>query len=298
MRILITGVSGQVGSALRTRLRAHDVIAADRAMLDLTRPDEIAPTLDRLAPELVINPAAYTAVDKAEDERDLAYLVNAAAPGAMARWAAKNKVPLIHFSTDYVFNGAGDRPWREDDPTSPLSVYGASKLAGEDAIRAAGGDSLVMRTSWVYSAAGTNFLRAIARRAREQKELRVVADQVGAPTSAASAAEAVVDIVADGLDGLRARCAEAGGIVHFANAGETSWHGFAVAIVEGLRSRGVSLAVEQVHAIASAEYPTRAVRPRNSRLNLSRIRQVFGIAPRTWSEALATELDLAATAMR
>lgn len=298
MRILITGVTGQVGGALRLRLQAHDIIAADRSVLDLTRPREIGPALDRLAPELIINPAAYTAVDQAEDERDLAHLVNAVAPGAMARWAAKNKAPLIHFSTDYVFDGSGERPWREDDPTRPLSIYGASKRAGEDAIRAAGGDSLVMRTSWVYSANGTNFLRAIARRAREQKELRVVADQVGAPTAAASIADAVTRIVADGLDRLRVRCADAGGLVHFANAGETSWHGFAVAIVEGLRAHGVSLAVEQVHAVASTEYPTRAARPRNSRLDLSRIRRVFGLAPLPWREALAPELDLAAAAMR
>lgn len=291
MRILVTGVSGQVGGALLPLLRQHDVIAADRKTLDLSEPDRIETALDRLAPEFIINPAAYTAVDKAEDERELATRVNAAAPGALARWARARNVPFVHFSTDYVFDGSGAASWRESDATGPLSVYGSSKLAGEEAIRAAGGSVLIVRTSWVYAARGANFLRTILRLARERKELRIVADQIGAPTPARSIAETVVKLVSGGREAFAARAQEAQGLVHFAAAGETSWHGFATAIVEGLRARGVPLAVEQVIPIPTEAYPTRATRPRNSRLDLSRIQQVFGVSPPDWRNALNRELD-------
>src|SRR5262249_53202744 len=200
MRILVTGVSGQVGGALLPLLRDHDVVAADRATLNLAEADGIEAVLDRLAPEFIVNPAAYTAVDKAEDERELAMQVNAQAPGALARWARANDVPLIHFSTDYVFDGGGTALWRESDMTGPLSVYGASKLAGEQAIRAAGGDVLIIRTSWVYAARGANFLRTILRLARERKELRIVADQIGAPTSAPLIAETVARLMSGGRE--------------------------------------------------------------------------------------------------
>jgi dTDP-4-dehydrorhamnose reductase len=291
MRILVTGISGQVGGALLPLLQDHDLVAADRSMLDLTKPDEIGAALDRLAPELIINPAAYTAVDKAEDEHDLAMRVNAEAPDALARWAKPKGVPLIHFSTDYVFDGSGTARWRESDATGPLSVYGASKLAGEDAIRAAGGSSLIVRTSWVYAARGVNFLRTILRLACERKELRIVADQIGAPTSAPLIAEAVAGLVSDGRETLMIRARRAQGLVHLAAAGETSWHGFATAIVAGLKARGVPLAVEQITAIPTEAYPTRARRPRNSRLDLGRLREVFGLAPPQWQDALDPELD-------
>jgi dTDP-4-dehydrorhamnose reductase len=292
MRILVTGVTGQVGGALVERLRSlGSIVAADRAMLDLARPEEIRPALDRIAPDLIINPAAYTAVDRAEEEADLAFRVNAEAPGAIARWAAGRGVPLIHFSTDYVFDGGGFRPWREGDPTGPLSVYGASKLAGEDAVRAAGGAHLVIRTSWVYAAEGANFLRTIGRLARERAELRIVADQFGAPTSAALIADAVSPIVATKGTALADRFAAAGGLVHIAASGETSWHGFAAAIVDGLRTRGVALAATRVTPIATADYPTKARRPANSRLDLTRLKQAFGIETLQWQDALARELD-------
>ena len=185
MRVLVTGVTGQVGGALVARLHGEaTIVAADRAALDLAAPHAIPHALDRMAPDIIINPAAYTFVDEAEDERELAMRVNGQAPGAIARWAAARAVPFIHFSTDYVFDGSGAKPWREDDPARPLSAYGASKLAGENEIRAAGGCSLIIRTSWVYAAQGDNFLRTIMRLAQERKELRVVADQIGAPTSA------------------------------------------------------------------------------------------------------------------
>jgi dTDP-4-dehydrorhamnose reductase len=299
MRVLVTGAGGQVGSALVPRLADFGtVIPGHWDALDLARPDLVAAALDRLEPDLVINPAAYTAVDRAEDEPDLASTVNAAAPAAIARWAAQRAVPLIHFSTDYVFAGEGDRPWCEDDAPRPLNVYGASKLAGDTAILAAGGFPLILRTSWVYASQGRNFLRTIAALARERKELRIVADQVGAPTSAALLADAVAGMVAAGLPALRERSARAHGLVHIAASGETSWHGFACAIIEGLRARGVALAVERVHAIRSEDYPTRARRPRNSRLDLSRLREVFGIAPMSWRAALAPELDALAAELR
>ena len=292
MRILVTGVTGQVGGALVARLNGlGTVVPANRAMLDLTRPADLSRALDDLAPDLIINPAAYTAVDKAEDERELAMRVNGDAPGVLARWAAARGIPLIHFSTDYVFDGSGERPWREDDTTGPLSVYGASKLAGENAIRDAGETFLIVRTSWVYAASGANFLRTIARLARERDELRIVADQIGAPTSAALIADAVANIVAKGVEHLRTKCAAAEGLVHLAASGEASWYDFASSIVAGLRSRGISLAVKRILPIRTDQYPTRATRPHNSRLNLGRLRSVFGITPSPWDVALAVELD-------
>lgn len=296
MRILITGITGQVGRALASRLAGlGTLIAADRSLLDLAQPDTIASALDNIQPALIINPAAYTAVDKAEDETDLAMIVNGKAPGVMARWAAKHRVPLIHFSTDYVFDGASERPWCEDDPTWPLSIYGASKLAGENEIRAAGGAFLIVRTSWVYAAQGTNFLRTIARLARERTELRIVADQIGAPTSAALIADAVTLMIESGIGDLRSRMLSAEGHVHLTAAGEASWFDFANAIVAGLRIRGAKLAVERMIPICTHEYPTKAQRPRNSRLNLSRLHQVFGITPPDWKTGLARELDILTT---
>jgi dTDP-4-dehydrorhamnose reductase len=295
MRILVTGVNGQVGGALVERLQSSgSIVAADRTMLNLAKPEQIAAALDRIAPDLIINPAAYTAVDRAEDERDLAFRVNGEAPGALARWAAGRAVPLVHFSTDYVFDGAGLRAWREDDPTDPLSVYGSSKLAGEKTVRATGAPHLIIRTSWVYAARGANFLRTITRLARERGELRIVADQFGAPTSAALIADAVSRIVAKNGTagrGLAGRFADAGGLVHLAATGETSWHGFAAAIVEGLKARGVALAATRVVPIATADYPTKARRPANSRLDLTRLRDLFGVATPPWDRALEPELD-------
>ena len=292
MRLLVTGVTGQVGGALRETLATiGSVYAADRGELDLSRPGDIAAALERIGPDLIVNAAAYTAVDRAEDEKDLAYVVNAKAPGAIAKWAAIYGVPLVHFSTDYVFDGTGNRPWREDDPPNPLSVYGASKLAGDDAVRAAGGPHLIVRTQWVYAAGGKNFLRTIARLASERKELRIVGDQYGAPTSARLIAGIVAQLLAPGPNTLAERFGAANGLINVAASGETTWHGFAVAIVEGLKARGVSLAVEDIRPITTAEYPTKARRPLNSRLDLTRLRELFGIVPQKWDEALAKELD-------
>jgi dTDP-4-dehydrorhamnose reductase len=292
MRTLVTGAAGQVGGALVPALREQvPTVASDRTLLDLARPWEIGSVLDQIEPELIINAAAYTAVDRAEDERDLAFRINADAPGAIARWAAGRGVPLIHFSTDYVFNGTGNRPWREDDPTGPLSVYGASKLAGEMAIRAAGGRHLIIRTQWVYAATGANFLRTIARLASERKELRIVADQYGAPTSARLIADVVATMIRSGPVPLTSRIHLSGGLINVAACGETTWHGFTIAIVEGLRLRGINLTVETILPITTAEYPTKARRPANSRLDLTRLKEAFGVRTPKWDVALETELD-------
>jgi dTDP-4-dehydrorhamnose reductase len=292
MRILVTGAGGQVGGALAARFGAkHEVIAATRASLDLAEPGRLAALLDALRPEIIVNCAAYTAVDQAEDERDLAFTVNAEAPGAMARWAAVQGVPLIQLSTDYVFDGSGTRPWREDDTPAPLSVYGASKRAGEEAVLEAGGAHLIVRTSWVYAAQGRNFLLTIARLAGEREELRIVDDQTGAPTPASLVAEGIAAIVEKSPPDFLGVFARADNIVHLCASGETTWFGFAQAIVEGLRVRGVPLAVKRIVPIASENYPTKARRPKNSRLSLERLRTVFVIAPPRWDVLLPAELD-------
>jgi dTDP-4-dehydrorhamnose reductase len=299
MRILLTGVTGQVGRALVMPLaRLGTVVPANRSMLNLAEPAALSGALDRLAPELIVNPAAYTAVDRAEDERDLAFTINGEAPRAIAAWAARRNVPLIHFSTDYVFNGKGKTPWREDSPTAPLSVYGESKLAGEEAIRAADGTYLIVRTSWVYAAQGANFLRTIARLARERGELKIVVDQIGAPTSTITIADAVIGLLAAEPHNLKASFKRAGGIINIAASGETSWHGFATAIVEGLRRRGVELAVKSILPLRTEDYPTKANRPHNSRFDLARLREVFDVTTPSWREALEVELDLLAPEMR
>jgi len=298
MRILVTGVSGQVGAALVTRLPNEDVIAASRSLIDLAQPDNIAAVLEQRNPAIIINAAAYTAVDRAETERELARVVNSVAPSVIAQWASANAVPLIHFSTDYVFDGRSQTPWREDDARRPLSVYGCTKLDGEDAVRAAGGTSLIVRTSWVYAATGKNFLRTIARLARERKQLRIVADQIGAPTSAALIADCVRKMLNGDLESFRDRCAVSNGVVHLTASGETSWYGFARAIVDGLRKRGVNLTVDEVVPIKTEDYPTPAKRPLNSRLDLTRLREVFKITPAHWLDALEPELDILAEELR
>lgn len=292
MRILLTGTNGQVGGALRPLLAMYGtVIAPSLIEFDLSKPQTLDEALDGFRPDLIINPAAYTAVDRAEDERELAFLVNAKGPEAIAKWAARNRVPLIHFSTDYVFDGSGDKPWREDSPAGPLSVYGASKLAGDLAIQAAGGPHLIARTCWVYAASGANFLRTIARLAGERKELRIVADQIGAPTTANTIASTVAGIVTSNASNLEELFTSSGGVVNLACASETSWHGFASAIVAGLKSRGVALAVETIIPIATTDFPTKAKRPGNSRLDLSRLKDRFGVTMPAWQDALMPELD-------
>jgi dTDP-4-dehydrorhamnose reductase len=291
MRILLTGASGQIGDALRVPLGAIGrVVTLDRSQLDLSLPATIPSVLSQVEPELIVNPAAYTAVDRAEDESEIAYRLNAEAPQQIATWAAARGIPLIHFSTDYVFDGSGERPWREQDPTGPLSVYAASKLAGEVAIREAHGPHLLVRTSWVYAAQGTNFLRTIARLARERSELRIVADQIGAPTPARVIAHIVTSIIEQCRPDFSTCLADVGGVINVATSGETNWCDFATAIVNRLRARGDRLLVEQIVPIRTQDYAAKARRPHNSRLDLTRLRQRFGIVPPSWEKALAAEL--------
>ncbi|MBR1133825.1 dTDP-4-dehydrorhamnose reductase [Bradyrhizobium iriomotense] len=293
MKILLTGAAGQVGGALLQLLQGRaNVVAPTRETFDLSQPAGLAEKLDSIVPDLIINPAAYTAVDRAEDEREAAFRVNAESPGVIAQWAARRRVPLVHFSTDYVFDGSGDRPWREDSSPRPLSVYGESKLAGDQAIAEAGGPHLIARTSWVYAATGANFLKTIVRLAGEREQLRIVADQIGAPTSAGAIARAMIAMLQPAGEDVAAMFGRGGGIVNLVCAGETSWHGFATAIVSGLQSRGATFAVKQIVPIASSEFPVKAKRPFNSRLDLSRLRERFDIVMPTWQEALDRELDV------
>jgi len=292
MRILLTGTEGQVGGALLPLLQPRgEIIAPGMAEFNFTDLGSLEARLDSFSPDLIINPAAYTAVDRAEDETELAYLVNAKAPAVMGRWAARHRVPLLHFSTDYVFDGSGERPWGEDDTPRPLSVYGKSKLEGETAIREAGGPHLVARTSWVFAAKGANFMLTMIRLASERPELRVVSDQIGAPTSARSIAAAVMKLVEGDPGQIGENFAKAAGVVHLTNSGTTSWYGFTLKIVEGLRARGVPLKVSHVLPIMTRDYPTKALRPTNSRMDLTRLKQVFGITTPSWQDALETELD-------
>ena len=290
MRILLTGANGQVGFALHRSLVAHgQIVATTRSgrlpgsnaaceAADFNQPDALAGLVGRITPDLVVNAAAYTAVDKAESEPDAAHRANAEAVDALARACAARGIPLVHYSTDYVFPGDAERPWREDDPTAPLGVYGASKLAGEEAIRASGCQHLIFRTAWVYGARGHNFLRTMLRLGADRDELRVVADQVGSPTPAAWIAQAT---------GLAiSRLTDHSGTWNLVAGGETSWHGFAEAIFEDAKRAGLAERMPTVLPVPSSEYPTPARRPAYSRLDASRLAGDFGIVLPDWREGL------------
>lgn len=277
MRILLSGRNGQVGRELERLLAPlGEVIATDRAMLDLADAEAIRRMVRETRPEVVVNAAAYTAVDRAESEPEAAMRINGTAPGVFAAEAGRLGALLVHYSTDYVFDGTKATPYVEEDPTHPLNVYGRSKLEGERAIHASGCRHVVLRTSWIYSARGSNFLRTILRRAREQSELRVVNDQIGAPTSAAAIARATALI-------LGRRGPE--GVFHASASGQTSWHGFAEAIVAraGLSARVVG--------IRSEDYPSAARRPCNSLLDNAKLRTLFGIVLDDWQQQLREVMD-------
>lgn len=286
MKILLTGSHGQVGWELaRTLLPLGDVIAVDRSQADLADPDGLRRVIEKLSPDVVVNPAAYTAVDKAETDRETAFLVNAEAPRVLAEEAARNSALLIHYSTDYVFDGTKNAPYTEDDATHPLNVYGQSKLAGEQAIQATGADHLILRTSWVYAARGQNFLRTILRLAAEREELNIVADQIGSPTWARLIAEATAHIVRQALL-ERQQGNFSSGIYNLTSTGETSWHGFAQAIVEIARQQGQPLKNRAIHPIPTTDYPVPAKRPLYSRLSMDRLERRFGLKMPSWDSAL------------
>ena len=277
LRILLTGAQGQVGHELARLLRAHgDVRATDRATLDRADPAAIVAAMRAARPQLVVNAGAYTAVDLAERERDLAFAVNARAPQVLAEEAKRAGALLIHYSTDYVFDGAATAPYAEGAPTGPLNAYGASKLEGEQAIAATGAHALVLRTSWVYGTRGKNFLLTILRLAAERDELTIVADQTGTPNWSRTLAQATSALVARGLPDL----VERAGLYHLSSTGATTWHGFATAIVGGGGR-------PRVVPIATADYPTPARRPAYGVLATDRFRAAFGFALPPWDEALA-----------
>lgn len=275
--LLVFGRTGQVARELARLAPGARFLGREEA--DLTQPEACAAAILSARPRAVINAAAWTAVDKAEIEADAARLVNAAAPGAMARACASLGIPFLHVSTDYVFDGSGERPWREDDATGPLGVYGATKLAGEQAIAAAGGHWALLRTSWVFSAHGANFVRTMLRLGAERPRLTIVADQTGGPTPAADIAAALLAMARE-MEGDATK----GGLYHFAGAPDVTWAGFAREI---FRQAGLGT---QVVDIATADYPTPARRPANSRLDCTRIARDFGIARPDWRAGLAAVL--------
>lgn len=293
-RILIVGMHGQVGDAFRRILdndtnfsvtytgRSTEIHASQALEIcDLTQPDSIRTTIQKVKPHILINCAAYTAVDKAESDRDLAMQVNATAPGIMAAECAQLDALMIHYSTDYVFNGRGSTPWREEDPTDPVNFYGATKLEGERLVQTHGAKHLILRTQWVYSDHGHNFVKTMLRFGREREEMKVVSDQIGAPTSAHVIANSTLDLIRSLNE---ARCDF--GIYHLACSGNVSWHQFAEEIFRQYRELGLPLRVERVLDIRSEEFPTPAKRPMNSRLNLSKIQQALGRVMPDWRDSL------------
>ncbi|HEX6591713.1 MAG TPA: dTDP-4-dehydrorhamnose reductase [Moraxellaceae bacterium] len=284
MKILLTGKNGQVGWELQRSLcTLGDVVALGSAELDLADADAIVSTVRAIKPDLIVNPAAYTAVDKAEAEPDLALAVNGRAPGILAEEARRLGALLVHYSTDYVFDGSNDLPWRETDAPAPLNVYGNSKLQGEQALAAVGGRHLILRTSWVYGARGRNFFLTMRKLLQERQELKVVADQIGAPTSSRLLAELTAQLL------VRARHGDLPPLLHAVAAGSTSWFGFAEAIARDLRGRGRRVA--ELHPIPSSGYPVPARRPLNSRLDISLLESVSGNAMPDWRQVLALVLE-------
>lgn len=283
MRILVTGRSGQLATALSEAARSGiDIVALGRPEFDIADAAGVQGTLARIAPHVVVNTAAYTAVDRAESEREAAFAVNAAGAGNVAIAAAAIGVPLIHISTDYVYDGTRQAPYVESDPTAPLGVYGASKLAGEQAAAAANPRHVIVRTSWVVSPFGANFVKTMLRLAAERPMLRVVDDQHGAPTYAPDLAAALVSI-AQSIAG-RPEADPAWGIYHAANSGETTWCGIARQVMSAARQRGLPAA--EVTPITTPEYPTPARRPASSRLDCRRLGAAFGIQLRPWRPAI------------
>ena len=279
-RILLLGAGGQLGMQLKQALAGNvDLTALARTDLDFSSAAAIRAAIRDANPEIVINAAAYTAVDKAESEPEPARLVNAVAPGVIAEELAKTSGWLIHYSTDYVFDGSGVKPWIETDPTGPLGVYGQTKLDGELAIAAAGCNHIILRTSWVYAAEGRNFLHTMLRLGRERDQLKVVDDQIGAPTTAEALTEATQAV----LRQLSVAGEDTSGIYHLACAGETSWCGFAKAIFADFASRQKP---PEVLPIPTEAYPTPAKRPRNSRLNCDKFVRKFGFQMPAWQDAL------------
>ena len=290
MKILLTGKTGQIGKELNNIVGdLGNLITVDKEQLDLSKPNSIEPVILDIKPDIIINPAAYTAVDKAEEEPDLAMTVNAIAPGILAKAARKVGAGLIHYSTDYVFDGCSKIPYKEEDPPNPLNVYGQTKLAGEKAVAKAGIPFLIIRTGWVYSLHGKNFLRTIKKLAEEKDIIQVIDDQIGAPTWARSVALKTHQILKQCLNKkwLKTKDPSLSGIFHLTCQGKTSWHGFAREVLN------ISNASQNIKLIAipTCDYPTLATRPCNSLLNNEKLQKVFGLDMPYWEDALKDCMD-------
>jgi dTDP-4-dehydrorhamnose reductase len=296
VRILLTGASGQVGGELLEALKPlGEIVAPARAEMDLADADSVRAMIREVQPRWIVNPGAYTAVDKAESEPELAYAINAEAVKVMGEEALGIGAGVVHFSTDYVFDGAGSEPYRETDATGPVSMYGSSKRAGEGALTKSGAGFMIFRTSWVYGSRGKNFLLTILKLAREREMLGVVADQHGAPTWSRDLARMTAEVMgrceamAQGGE-LAAVLSDVGGVYHAAGGGETTWYGFAAEAVRLQREKEPGVRFAEIEAIGSAEYPKPAKRPANSRMNCEKLAERFGWKMMDWQDSLRAVL--------
>ncbi|MDZ7277958.1 dTDP-4-dehydrorhamnose reductase [Pantoea eucrina] len=291
MKILLLGKNGQVGWELQRALAPlGDVIALDRHSTthcgDLSNPEGIAQTVRDTQPDVIVNAAAYTAVDKAESDRENARLINVTSVEALARAAHSVNALLVHYSTDYVFDGSGDRPWKEDDATAPLNTYGKTKLQGEEAITANTAKYLILRTSWVYAAKGNNFAKTMIRLAQERETLSVINDQFGAPTGAELIADSTVHAIKATLSQP-----EKAGIYHLIASGQTTWHAYASLVINYVRQKGLPLKVTAINTVETSAFPTPAQRPHNSRLNTEKFTTAFGLTLPEWQQGVVRMLD-------
>lgn len=292
MKILLLGKNGQVGWELQRslsilgKLTALDRLGQDGLCGDITDLDGLRTTIATLKPDIIVNAAAYTAVDQAESEPNLTQLINVEAPRVLAEEAAKIGAWLLHYSTDYVFNGSGNRPWSEGDDSEPLNQYGKSKLAGEQAIQNSGCKYLIFRTSWVYGSKGNNFAKTMLRLASDRQTLSVINDQVGAPTSAALLADCTAHALLKAIHNP-----ELVGLYHLAASGQTTWYNYAKFVIEQVQSGSRKLAVTEINPIRTSEYPTSATRPHNSRLNTDKFHNTFGLTLPEWQQGVLRMLD-------
>jgi dTDP-4-dehydrorhamnose reductase len=301
-KILLTGVTGQVGTELYISLQNLGEVIPTIApgekfwgkalTMDLADPASIRSVINEVKPTLIVNPAAYTAVDKAEEQTTLATKINSEAPAILSELSQKLSASLIHYSTDYVYPGVGTAPYHEESPLGPLNHYGKSKLAGDQAILASKGASLIFRTSWVYGIIGQNFVKTMLRLGKDRATLKVINDQWGAPTFARTLADVTALIIARGGNDLNSYFSEHHGVYHLVNGGETNWHEFAEKIFELARLQGYAGDVSEIIPIPTSEYPTPAKRPHNSRLSCEKLKAHFGITPPEWQTALAWAMPL------